>query len=80
LLHFLILWFVAIGVLSTILPDTHRYLVDVQHGARWTTSCKFTDKFIEQAQRSGILEISRLSVLSEGAIIRMSALRWLSIV
>jgi chromate transporter len=30
-LHFLILWFVAIGGPSTILPDVHRYLVDVHH-------------------------------------------------
>jgi chromate transporter len=30
-LHFLILWFVAIGGPSTILPDIHRYLVDVHH-------------------------------------------------
>jgi chromate transport protein ChrA len=61
-LHFLILWFVAIGGPSTILPDIHRYLVDVHHCARRTTSCKFTKKLIEQADRSGILEISRLSV------------------
>jgi chromate transporter len=30
-LHFLALWFVAIGGPSTILPDVHRYLVDVHH-------------------------------------------------
>jgi chromate transporter len=30
-LHFLVLWFVAIGGPSTILPDVHRYLVDVHH-------------------------------------------------
>jgi chromate transporter len=30
-LHFLALWFVAIGGPSTILPDIYRYLVDVQH-------------------------------------------------
>lgn len=30
-LHFLILWFLAIGGPSTILPDIHRYLVEVHH-------------------------------------------------
>ena len=30
-LHFLVLWFVAIGGPSTILPDIHRYVVDVHH-------------------------------------------------
>lgn len=30
-LHFLMLWFVAIGGPSTILPDVHRYLVEVNH-------------------------------------------------
>jgi chromate transporter len=30
-LHFLALWFVAIGGPSTILPDVHRYLVEVHH-------------------------------------------------
>ena len=30
-LHFLILWFLAIGGPSTIFPDIHRYLVDVHH-------------------------------------------------
>ena len=30
-LHFLALWFVAIGGPSTILPDIHRYLVEVHH-------------------------------------------------
>ena len=30
-LHFLILWFVAIGGPSTILPDIQRYLVEVHH-------------------------------------------------
>ena len=29
--HFLILWFIAIGGPSTILPDIHRYLVEVHH-------------------------------------------------
>ena len=30
-LHFLILWFLAIGGPSTILPDIHRYVVEVHH-------------------------------------------------
>jgi chromate transporter len=30
-LHFLALWFVAIGGPSTILPEVHRYLVDAHH-------------------------------------------------
>ena len=30
-LHFLMLWFIAIGGPSTILPDIHRYVVDVHH-------------------------------------------------
>ncbi len=30
-LHFLLLWFVAIGGPSTILPDIHRYVVEVHH-------------------------------------------------
>jgi len=30
-LHFLVLWFVAIGGPSTILPEVHRYVVDVNH-------------------------------------------------
>lgn len=30
-LHFLALWFVAIGGPSTILPDIHRYVVEVHH-------------------------------------------------
>jgi chromate transporter len=30
-LHFLVLWFVAIGGPSTILPDIHRYVVEVHH-------------------------------------------------
>jgi chromate transporter len=30
-LHFLILWFVAIGGPSAILPDIHRYVVEVHH-------------------------------------------------
>ena len=28
-LHFLLLWFVAVGGPSTILPDIHRYVVEV---------------------------------------------------
>lgn len=30
-LHFLLLWFVAIGGPSTILPDIHRYVVEANH-------------------------------------------------
>jgi chromate transporter len=30
-LHFAVLWFVAIGGPSTILPDVHRYVVEVNH-------------------------------------------------
>ena len=30
-LHFLLLWFVAIGGPSTILPDIHRYIVEANH-------------------------------------------------
>jgi chromate transporter len=30
-LHFLLLWFIAVGGPSTILPDIHRYVVDVHH-------------------------------------------------
>ncbi len=30
-LHFLLLWFVAIGGPSTIPPDIHRYVVEVHH-------------------------------------------------
>lgn len=30
-LHFLVLWFLAIGGPSTILPDVHRYVVEVHH-------------------------------------------------
>ena len=30
-LHFLVLWFVAIGGPSAILPDIHRYVVEAQH-------------------------------------------------
>ncbi len=30
-LHFVVLWFVAIGGPSTILPDVHRYVVEVHH-------------------------------------------------
>jgi chromate transporter len=30
-LHFLLLWFIAVGGPSAILPDIHRYVVEVQH-------------------------------------------------
>ena len=30
-LHFLVLWFLAIGGPSAIFPDIHRYVVEVQH-------------------------------------------------
>ena len=39
-LHFLALWFVAIGGPSTILPGIHRYVVDVHH---WLTSQQFAE-------------------------------------
>jgi chromate transporter len=39
-LHFLALWFVAIGGPSTILPEVHRYVVDVQH---LMTSAQFAE-------------------------------------
>jgi chromate transporter len=39
-LHFLALWFVAIGGPSTILPDIHRYVVEVHH---WMTSTQFAE-------------------------------------
>lgn len=38
--HFLALWFVAIGGPSTILPEVHRYVVDVQH---LMTSAQFAE-------------------------------------
>lgn len=39
-LHFLALWFVAIGGPTTILPDIHRYVVEVNH---WMTSTQFAE-------------------------------------
>ena len=39
-LHFLALWFVAIGGPSTILPDIHRYVVEVHH---LLTSAQFAE-------------------------------------
>jgi len=39
-LHFLALWFVAIGGPSTILPEVYRYVVDVQH---LMTSAQFAE-------------------------------------
>ena len=39
-LHFLALWFVAVGGPSAILPDIHRYVVDVQH---LLTSAQFAE-------------------------------------
>ncbi len=39
-LHFLALWFVAVGGPSTILPDIHRYLVEVHH---WLTNTQFAE-------------------------------------
>lgn len=41
-LHFLALWFVAIGGPSAILPDIYRYLVDVQH---LMTSTQFAELY-----------------------------------
>jgi chromate transporter len=41
-LHFLALWFVAIGGPSTILPEIHRYLVDVHH---LLTSAQFAELY-----------------------------------
>jgi chromate transporter len=38
--HFLLLWFVAIGGPSTILPDIHRYLVEVRH---YLTNTEFAE-------------------------------------
>ena len=39
-LHFLALWFVAVGGPSTILPDIHRYVVEVHH---LLTSAQFAE-------------------------------------
>jgi chromate transporter len=39
-LHFLLLWFIAVGGPSAILPDIHRYVVDVQH---LMTSAQFAE-------------------------------------
>ena len=39
-LHFLALWFVAIGGPTTILPDIHRYVVEVN---QWMTSTEFAE-------------------------------------
>jgi chromate transporter len=39
-LHFLLLWFIAVGGPSTILPDIHRYLVEVQ---QLLTSAQFAE-------------------------------------
>ena len=39
-LHFLLLWFVAVGGPSAILPDIHRYVVEVQ---RLLTSAQFAE-------------------------------------
>ena len=39
-LHFLVLWFLAIGGPSTILPDIHRYVVEVHH---LLTSAQFAE-------------------------------------
>jgi chromate transporter len=41
-LHFLALWFVAVGGPSTILPGIHRYLVEVQH---LLTSAQFAELY-----------------------------------
>jgi chromate transporter len=41
-LHFLVLWFVAIGGPSAILPDIHRYVVEVHH---LMTSSQFADLY-----------------------------------
>jgi len=41
-LHFLILWFLAIGGPSTIFPDIHRYVVDVHHLLTNASLPKFT--------------------------------------
>ena len=40
--HFLALWFVAVGGPSAILPDIHRYVVDVHH---WITSKEFAELY-----------------------------------
>jgi chromate transporter len=39
-LHFIILWFIAIGGPSAILPEIHRYVVDVNH---WMTSTQVAE-------------------------------------
>ncbi|MGH7843749.1 MAG: chromate transporter [Candidatus Binatia bacterium] len=39
-LHFLVLWFVAVGGPSAILPDIHRYVVEVHH---LLTSAQFAE-------------------------------------
>ena len=39
-LHFLLLWFIAVGGPSAILPDIHRYVVDVQ---QLLTSAQFAE-------------------------------------
>jgi chromate transporter len=39
-LHFLLLWFVAVGGPSAILPDIHRYVVEAQH---LLTSAQFAE-------------------------------------
>ena len=39
-LHFLLLWFVAVGGPTAILPDIHRYVVEVQH---LLTSAQFAE-------------------------------------
>jgi chromate transporter len=41
-LHFLLLSLIAIGGINTLLPDMHRYVVDVHH---WMTSKQFADAF-----------------------------------
>jgi chromate transporter len=41
-LHFLALWFVAVGGPSTILPEIHRYVVEVHH---WMTSAQFVEVY-----------------------------------
>ena len=41
-LHFLLLSFLAIGGTPTVLPDMHRYVVEVHH---WMTSAQFADLY-----------------------------------
>ena len=41
-LHFTVLWFVAIGGPSTILPDAYRYVVEVNH---WLTNKEFAELY-----------------------------------